>query len=65
MNYGIGSVRLLHYCVRHDILRHGKQEILADHNVLDRQLLVRILCHCHRLHIRIRYKMLDYGQENS
>jgi len=65
MKYGIGGVRLLHYYIRHDILRHSKQETLADRNVLGLQLPVYILCHCHSLRIRIRYKMLGYDQEDS
>jgi hypothetical protein len=65
MNYGIGGVHLLHYYIHHDILRHGKKEILADRNVLDLQLLAHTLCHCHRFRIHIRYKMLDYEQEDN
>jgi hypothetical protein len=65
MNYGIGGVHLLHYCIHHDILRHSMQEILADRNVLDRQLPVCTLYHFHRLHIRIRYKMIGCDQEDN
>jgi len=57
MKYWIGDAHLLHYYIHHDILRHNRQQILADRNVLDRQPLVRILGHCHHFHIDIRYKM--------
>ena len=65
MNYGIGGVHLLHYCIHHDILRHSKQENLTEHNVLDLQLPVCTRCHFHHLRIRIRYKMIGYDQEDN